>query len=635
MEANFPSLLSNPGTYKPKHLFWSTQIGGGYVISTRDAAAGGPYSWLDLEGKRFRARRPKKQGRFTKADVQRAEMQILVKWVKEGMPMTGDLAALLKLPATPTFRGDREVPLSLRRWATQVPQLAALLPSRSVIIVPAILTFAQMIYAQAIGDVITGQAPPEYDWVDAGVTKQRLEEIRSQDVAQTAGDRLVVGADCSTWDRDVTGQDHLYEAMTYCHFFPEEVTLLYVDSPAALDVDEEWAQRTLDNLNPGQTRVEEVPIIGSDGSRRTSEVTVEAITFNMHEFIFKTMTLINSSGVAMGSHVFHQTPDRFYAPDVGTGHVSQSRFLESNGGRRSGDAITGYGNNDTNLRVLRSGIKMLSTPDAKADVLRRLAASSISPDDIGAKLCTGKPFLWAEDLFARGDDLIGVFRGKPGVNIPLAVAAAYSVVSRRANPSKQESSGIPGSPSASFANIHMTTDYLGKLASRNWKRFFVQESAGVSLETLSAVQEENDTEERDILIATTLTALARLAPLSGFPVMDKHPAIEDLVEFAVHNDEYRLAYVDDSSLTKDGNLDIEAAKSRLDRMIQVMSRAQARILSRRGGSVVPEDVVEEFATNDIHNLVANEALRSDYKPTRLVTRVNNRELFIERRYDDL
>lgn len=637
MKENFPRVLENPGLYSPRHLFLSTASSGGILLSNNQGAAGSPYSFLDLEGKRLRSGRPKKQGRFTKLDVARSELQILVKWIKEGMPMTGDTYDLINLPATPTFRGDREVPLNLRKWAHKVPSLAALLPSRSIIIVPAVQTLAQMTYSQTIGEYVTGQAPKEFDWVDANHTKLAMESIRSIDISQSDVDEwptYTVGADCSTWDRDVTGQEHCMQTLTMLHFFPERVRLLYVDSPAPLDVDQDWIDVMLSRLEVDEVIKTEVPIVGTDGSTRTQEVTVEVLEFDFHDFICKTMSMINSSSMAMGSMVCSTKPTKYYIPQVNTGHVTRGRFITANGGRRSGDAYTGYGNTDGNVQVIRAGMKMLSDPDSRDLVLRRLARQGITEKTLNVKIGSGKDVIRSSYLFARGDDLIGAFQVPPGTDPLQLVAAAYVAVGKRANPKKQESSGVPRHPQASFANIHLTSTYLGKLASRNWKRFMVQESPGVSMETLTAVQEENSSDEKDILVATTLTALARLAPLSGFPLMDQNPVIPHLTKFAVHNDEYRLAFITPNA-ENDGKLNLVAARDRLTEMISVMARAQARIMARKGGAPATTDMVEEFERSDIHNLIMQTALVPDYSPTHAVPRVDNKQRWIDGELDSV
>lgn len=256
MEREFPGFL-DPGTnLNPAHLFVSTATGGGITIGNADGAAGYPYTNMDRKEVRKALGRPKFKGRATKGVVFQHALRSVANWIKAGMPMSGPEYEAVAQPATLAYRGDRAVDLNLRALASRGQlaeghdasnQLAAMLPSRSVIIVPTAAVLMQSSWAQPLGNHIAGAGTPGFDWVDPDHSVTRLNEIRQLDLQQSGvvdGQMASVGADASGWDRDVTGQMHALETAWYMSMFPKDVSLLYVDAKLPLDVSPEWVSQT-------------------------------------------------------------------------------------------------------------------------------------------------------------------------------------------------------------------------------------------------------------------------------------------------------------------------------------------------------------------------------------------------------
>ena len=234
------------------------------------------------------------------------------------------------------------------------------------------------------------------------------------------------------------------------------------------------------------------------------------------------------------------------------------------------------------------------------------------------------------DLFSRGDDLALVLKMKKGGIVPSeAVASGICSVGMRANAKKQEASDVPGVPVFGFANVIVTEKYMGKLVGRSLQRFMVQESRGLNLEVLTALKEVgNDTEISDVLIATTSTAKARLAPLAGFPLMSENPLAQQIIKWAVHNDEYRLAYVVPDAVVE-GKVTAEA-REEISRAADVEAKVQAKLRARRENvSVDLERLKEVYAGATIHDYVQDEALQDNYSATMKMKRVDNHKTFKE------
>ena len=608
LDREFPRLKD--GKIRPKEMFVGTGPSGGVRIQKKDAAAGWPYVNMSTEEFQDYAGRPKFKGRINKGAAFPSAYRDLVKWVREGMPMSGPLYKRLAQPATLAYRGDREVSLELLAAANRGPevqyhaaqdQLAALFPGRSVIIVPTILILAQSMWAQPLGDHIGSTAPPGFDWADPAVTSQRLDELRRQDLAKTGSTPIECGgADASGWDRDVTGQDHAGETAWYLAVSPEEVRLLHVDSELPIDVDDEWVRARKEELSDGEYREYEVTGIATDGSERLTTVKASPVSFNFHEFIVKIMTMINDAPVTWADYEADSTGVICTLP--GTDHHDM-KCIVSNGGRRSGDAATGIGNSWSNLVKLESMSLMSRDPKLLALLGKRAAIAGEEPP---------RPFL-VVDALTRGDDSAVLIELPSGGHFSTCLAGGYSGVGMRANAKKQESSDIAGKPVFAFANILVTANYIGKLLGRSLKRFMVQETAGVSMEMLQAVRDVgNESEFSDIMVATTSTAKSRLAPLAGFPLMSVHPAASQVVDWAVDNDEHRLAYVTDNSLDENGVL-TDDAKEATQKAREVEARVQGRLAAARSNTPGIEDSTKDaYYDANIHALVLERAFSPSY-----------------------
>lgn len=624
----FPSYGVGKSTLAARHLFVGTSLTGGVTIGNSQGSAGYPYTNMDRDTVREVLNRPKFQGRTTKGTVFPHALRQCVEWIEGGMPMSGPLYATMAQPATLAYRGDRAVHLNIRALASrgQDPsghdaskRLAAMLPSRSIIIVPTCLVLAQSTWAQPIGDHIAGVATPGFDWVDPAHSVTRLNDVRQLDLQQGgARDIATVGADASGWDRDVTGQFIAGETAWYMSMFEKDQSLLYVDAKLPLNVDSAWVAAAVSDLSAGGERTYEVSGLLPDGSEQMTTVTARMVNFDYWEFITKVMSMINDCPLQWADYGM-DAPGVTY--NMGFADPAfKDYFMVSNGGRKTGDAATGIGNTWTNLVVTPAAAKMSQLPELSRLRARRSGLQGAA---------VGGPYEII-DAFARGDDLALAIRLPKGGTVPSeAVASGICSVGMRANAKKQEASDIPGTPVFGFANVVVTEKYMGKLLGRTFQRYMVQESRGLNMEALTAVGEVgNDTEYSDTLIATTGTAKSRLAPLSGFPLMDEHPIVDIIVEFAVHNDTYRLSYVIDGALV-DGQI-TESAKAEMRRAADVEANVQAKLRARRDNvSVNLEALKEVYVGSTIHDKISDVALVDNYRPTLELERVDNHTLFKE------
>lgn len=627
LESQFPGYEQERVNLSPSHLFVGTAPSGGVTIGNQQGAAGYPYSNMDRKAVRKALGRPKFKGRITKGHAFPHALRTVAEWIKAGMPMSGPEYQAMAQPATLAFRGDRQVDLYLRALASRGQdqtahatsnRLAAVLPSRSVIIVPTCAVLAQSTWAQPLGNFIAGTATPGFDWVDPDHSVTRLDQIRQLDLQQSGtglGVVATVGADASGWDRDVTGQMHAFETAWYMSMFPKEAELLYVDSVFPLDVDSEWVAARIAELKTGGQGKYEVAGILPDGSEKVQSVTAEVLNFDYWEFLCKVMTIINDAPIRWADYEIDSPGTVF---PMGWANPAFADYaIVSNGGRRSGDGATGIGNTWSNLMVTDSASVM--SKDSKFAKLRQRRA------DLQGTPVSGEYTVL--DALARGDDLALALRVGNGVVPSEAVASGICSVGMRANAKKQEASDVPGVPVFGFANVLITEKYMGKLAGRTAQRYLVQESRGLNKETLDALNEVgNDTTISDVLIATTGTAKARLAPLAGFPLMSTHPLATEIVTWAVHNDEYRLAYVTPDAIV-DGKISNEA-KDEIARAADVEAKVQAKLRARRENvNVDLERLKEVYAGATIHDLILDEALLDGYNPTERMNRTNNNEKF--------
>jgi hypothetical protein len=400
--------------------------------------------------------------------------------------------------------------------------------------------------------------------------------------------------------------------------FPKEVELLYVDTPLPVDVTDVWVADKLASLSTGGEETHTVTQILSDGSTKVGDVKVRVVRFDFHEFICKIMTLVNDAPLCWGDYEADAVGQSFSLS--GSLPALKGYSIVSNGGRRSGDGVTGLGNSWTNIVVSQSAAIMSGEP--KLQALRRRRAE-----------LHGTPYAGEYDivdLLGRGDDLAVLIR-KLGQGAPSEmVACGIASVGMRANAKKQEASDIPGTPVFGFANIHVTPMYMGKLLGRSLKRYLVQESRGLNKEMMDALAEVgNDSGLADSLVATTSTAKARLAPLAGFPLMSSHPAVDDIAEWAVHNDAYRLYYTSDNAFDSSGKI-TEEAKEMVRRAQEAEAKAQARLRAKRENvSVDLERLKEVYLGSTIHDLIEEHALVDNYTASREMTRVNNHVKFKE------
>ena len=616
LREQFPNLVDTANTLPPKELFVGTSNSGGIYIQNRDGAAGWPY--INWTAEQFADRTDRKLGtRPSKGSAFQHALKDLVTWIEAGMPMKGPLYRRVAQPATLAYRGDRAVDLNIRALATRGPdaathasqaQLAALLPSRSVIIVPTILVLAQSTWAQPLGDYIVGVASPGFDWVDPDHTVKRLNDIRRADLDQSdpRGRVAAVGADASGWDRDVPAQEHAYETGFAIATSPEEVDLLYIDASLPVDVDLAFTSAAKARLAAGGEEQTVLTGVDAEGGEHKVDATMRVVSFNYHDFISKIMTMINDCPLAWADY---QGDAKGVIADVpgSTKYSSKMRRIVSNGGRRSGDAFTGLANTFSNLVVSKAASILSRDPRHSKLLARRCSLQGVEPP---------KPHFVLDD-FARGDDR-AVAIVLPGGGVPSeAVAGGIVAVGRRANAAKQEASDIPGTPVFGFANVIVTENYMGKLLGRSLQRYLVQETSGISIEMLNAVKSAgNDTELSDLLVATTAAAKARIAPLAGYPLMSEHPAVFNVATWAVHNDKHRLAYLSDDSFDSDGSPTKEA-KELTRRAADVEAAAQARLRARRENvSVDLERLKEVYAGSTIHDHVEEIAFDRNYVPTK-------------------
>jgi len=624
----FPHYGPKKSTLTTRELFVGVAGSRGISIQNKDGSGGYPYTNMDRERLQKVLDRPKFKGRSTKGQVFPHAMRTLVQWIEGGMPMTGELYDAVATPATLAYRGDRAVELDIRALASRSQRaethaasnrLAAMLPSRSIIIVSTVLVLAQSLWAQPLGNHIAETATPGFDWVDPDHSIVRLDEIRMQDLAQAGAHPIAsVGADASGWDRDVTGQMIAGDTAWYMSMFPQKARLLYIDTILPVEVSDEWVQATKSELGLGETGTYRLTQLLNDGSLTTGDCDARVIEFDMWEFISKVMTLINDCPIRWADYEM-DAPGILYDL-AGADPAFRGYHVISNGGRKTGDAATGIGNSWANLVVTPAAAAMHRDPSLAKVIARRTALQDSPP---------GKPYV-VKDMFSRGDDLALLIELTHG-GIPSELAASgIQSIGMRANAKKQEASDIPGKPVFGFANVLVTEEYIGKLIGRSTQRYMVQESRGLSLEMLNAVKEVgNDTEYSDTLIGTTSTAKARLAPLAGFPLMDSHPLADRVARWAVHNDKYRLSYVMQGALTSDGQVTGEA-REMMTLAAEVEAKAQARLRAKRDNVDVDLEKLKEFYLGaTIHDLVIEHALVDGYVPHLAMERVDNHTLFKE------
>jgi len=629
LAAQFPGYGPGMSTLSPSHLFVGTRLGGGITIGNSDGSGGYPYTNMDQDQVRDVLNRPKFKGRATKGVVFPHAIKVIAEWVKGGMPMKGPLYEAMAQPCTLSYRGDRAVHLGVRALASRsqlqtdhlaADRLAAMLPGRSIIIVSTCLVLAQSMFAQPLGNYIAAAGTPGFDWVDPWHTSKRLEDIKTIDLQQGASAVPVatVGADASGWDRDVVGQFIASDTAWYMSMFPQNVELLYASSPLPMDVTKEWVASRTAELTTGGQGEHAVTGILPDGSTQVQTVQTELLRFDMWEYISKVMTMINDSPLAWGDYEI-DAPGIAYP--LGTFDPKFEGYtVVSNGGRRTGDAATGIGNSWANLVVTPCAAKMSSEGKLSSLVRRRAALQGGS---------AGPPYEII-DLLSRGDDLAVAIRLPKGGIPSHAVASGIQSVGMRAHPDKQEASDIPGIPKFSFANVLVTEKYMGKLMGRTAQRYLVQESPGINLEMITAIREAgNDTGLSDALLATTSTAKARIAPLAGFPLMDTHPLASPFVEWAVHNDKFRLSYVTEKSFDDSGRV-TEEARTLMRKAAAVEARAQAKLRARRETVNVDLQALQEvYADSTIHDLVMEHALVDAYVPFLKEELVDNTSIFKE------
>lgn len=628
LDFNFPGYGPGKSTLQPAEMFVGTSSSGGITLGNADGSAGYPYTNMDQDAIRKAFERPKFKGRATKGVAFQHALRDLTKWIEAGMPMKGKLYERVAQPATLAYRGDRAVHLGIRALASRgqdqtqhdtANRLAAMLPSRSIIIVSTALVLAQSLWAQPLGNHIAGAASPGFDWVDPGHTVKRLDEIRKRDLQPGADEGVIatVGADASGWDRDVCGQFIAGDTAWYMSMFPQEAEVLYVDSVLPIDVDAQWISNTRAELSAGGEGSYRVTAILSDGSETTTEVTAKILRFDMWEYITKVMSMINDSPIRWADYEIDAQGMEY---DLGRINPTfKGYYVYSNGGRKTGDAATGIGNSWSNDVVTGCAAAMSRMPEL-ADLVRRRATLQETPVSGGYTVV---------DKLHRGDDLALVIKlDKKGTVPSEAVACGICSIGMRANAKKQEASDVPGVPVFGFANVLVTEKYMGKMLGRTAQRYMVQESRGLSLEMLNALRAVgNDTGISDAIVATTATAKARLAPMAGFPLMDEHPLTPFIVEWAVHNDEYRLAYLSDGSFDENGQV-TEEARELLQKAAQVEARAQAKLRARRENvNVDLEALKEAYVGSTIHDHVTDYALVDNYRPSRLMPRVDNHALF--------
>jgi hypothetical protein len=409
---------------------------------------------------------------------------------------------------------------------------------------------------------------------------------------------------------------HAGETAWYCALFPEEVSLVVADAGLPLDVGDEWIAQVLGSVAEGEEVEESVVGIRNDGVEVTQTAKLSTISFNFHEFICKIMSMVNDAPIAWADYeVDAQGTD--FTIDAALPRLSGT--IVSNGGRRSGDAATGIGNSWSNLVITDAGAEMSQDPGLAKMIRRRCANQGETP---------GGPYD-VTDVIGRGDDLAVVVELLKGGLVPSqCVATGIISCGLRANASKQEASDIPGKPVAGFANVLITETYMGKLAGRTVQRYMVQESSGLDKDALDVMREEIGDLELELgLMTTTGTAKSRLAPLAGFPLLDKHPIASWAAKLGVHNDRYRLAYMTPESIDGDG-LITDEGREMLARAKVVEAKAQARLRARRENVSVDIEILKEaYLEATIHDLIEEHALVDGFNPTEKMEEFDNLKAF--------
>lgn len=629
METQFPE-ASDRAPLSPKHMFVGVGQSLGIRIQNKEGAAGYPYSNMDLGELQKALKRPKFKGRPNKGKVFQHALRDAANWIEAGMPMEGKLYQRVAQPATLTFRGDRAVDLDIRALGVRGPnakfhestdQLAALNPGRSVIIVPTIVVLLQSLWAQPLGDHIAGAATPAFDWVDPWHSSDRLDTLRRLDLNQGGQHpRASVGIDASGWDRDVTAQMHAGEAAWYCAMFPKQANLLYVDAPLPVVVGDEWVSDRLGSLQVGEETEEEVTMMVDDGSTRVGNVKLRRLEFDFHDMICKVTTMVNDAPIAWADYEVDAPGEKLSL--AGARPEFKDLAIISNGGRRSGDGATGIGNSWSNVVVTKAYCKMSQDPRFSKLIERRARLQGEEP---------GKPMVLV-DLLTRGDDEVVVIELPKGGVPSVSAASGVCSIGLRANAKKQEASDVPGKPVFGFANVIVTENHMGKLMGRSMGRFMIQESMGMDAATLDLILEERGELELEVgLMTTTATAKSRLAPLAGYPLMDRHPAALDAIKLAVHHDKYRLSYVSEESFDNEGNI-TEEGKELIAKAKDVEARVQAKLRARRENvSVDLEALKEVYITATVHDIIEEVALADNYQPDQslLLEGKTNSELFRE------
>jgi len=553
MYEQFPAIAGRMGLLEPLHLV--PVIGGntkGAVVGNRQGSYGYPFTnstreeadelLVEAGGKRAAGRPLNKGGAlcYTLSQIR--------KWIDADMPDSGPVFEdVLNQPSAIFHRSDRTVELMVRKWAMRVPALAALFPSRTVIVVDGTSVFCQATWFQPLNRLIMSSAAPGYDWVHPTHTRARMSALIEADVTQAAaGDGFevqTIGLDASGWDRSVTGWDHAWETAFYLDLFPREFDMITCDAPDPLkDGDDVIEMLNAEFDNSARTSIrKQVTLVSTQGTEYARYVRFWRKNIDYHHFITVVMSGVNGCDLALADLTVSQPVRKFRVPDPFKERGDQDYFITTRGGRSSGDGGTGTGNNHTNLL----GMKISDT----------LSKRSQQDQPLQAARCKrmGIPYpqnITVADMFARGDDLAAVLVLPIGADGLAQGAGCLAMTGRIVNKDKQEGSGIAGIPEVGFATTYYDSVFLHgfKTALRVMLRTIFKERGGVpppSQQDKDMIDALDLGDISEAMIETTLTIKARLMALWGDIVgLDAHPVRWEITDWVQDLDKELLVYAE-------------------------------------------------------------------------------------------
>ena len=562
-------------------------------ISNASGAAGHPYTRIE------NARKLTSDGRRpTKGNTAQEEIGHIVKWIDAGLPMSGKLFERVAQPTTMTWRGDAQVHVELLALAEAMlrkgdPLLLWLLPGRGIAIVPGILTHLESIIADVLQWLISARGVDEWDLRTRRTTQSGMSGMISRTLVELL---QALGLDVSTWDLNLTAQDHANDAGMMMRMTPQgEIPLLFGAASHPAQFTTQVVQELLNDLQPGESIEYGVAVPDPDtGVERTETVTVYLRMVNIHELICKTVSMVNGI-VALGDVQFKGKLHTLKIPEqiVSSDMTDKDYHVSVRGTRRSGSKLTSLMNTCANGIVTYGGTYVLNNFRRYKSLINRHAA------DLGlGELVNSK----AETLqsIRRGDDNVVIGRYSASTTTGALDDASIgslmmAVTGRYANAKKQETSGQAGVPRFGFASKVYDKHFpLGLTPpARSTMRSITKETAGLPVSELKPL--DSGEVNMDLgLVATTLTMKARLLPQRGGPMGDETPGSAEILRRIARLDRYGLTY---------GNLD--KSDDEMANLVLAEARRYAKRESLRG-SLTEREVKElesDYIQADMHVLL--------------------------------